>query len=118
MSVTTAADAARQELRGAFEGELIGPDDPGYEEARKVYNGMIDKSPALIARPSGPGDVAKAVVFARDRDLPLAVRGGGHNGAGLGTCDDGVVIDLSALKDIQVDPPSANRPRRRWRHLG
>jgi FAD/FMN-containing dehydrogenase len=104
MSVTTAAAAARQELRGAFEGDLIGPDDAGYEDARIVYNAMIDKRPALIARPAGPGDVAKAVAFARDRDLPLAVRGGGHNGAGLGTCDDGVVIDLSALKEIQVDP--------------
>jgi FAD/FMN-containing dehydrogenase len=95
--------AARQELAG-FQGRLIGPDDADYSEARKVYNAMIDKRPALIARCSGPKDVARAVGFARDHGLLLAVRGGGHNGAGLGTCDDGVVIDLSLLNDIQVDP--------------
>src|SRR5918999_632735 len=103
-TVTTAAEAARRELGSAFEGELIGPEDPAYEEARQVYNAMIDKRPALIARPTRPGDVASVVAFARDRNLPLAIRGGGHNGAGLGTVDDGVVIDLSLLKDIQVDP--------------
>jgi FAD/FMN-containing dehydrogenase len=99
----TPAEAARQELSG-FEGALTGPDDADYDEARKVYNAMIDKRPALIARCATPDDVAKAVSFARDQDLLLAVRGGGHNGAGLGTCDDGVVIDLSALKDIEIDP--------------
>jgi hypothetical protein len=98
----TAAEAARQELAD-FEGRLIGPDDSDYEEARKVYNAMIDKRPALIARCAGAGDVARAVSFVRERGLPLAVRGGGHNGAGLGTCDDGVVIDLSLLKGIEVD---------------
>jgi hypothetical protein len=98
----SAAAAARQELAD-FEGRLIGPDDADYEEARKVYNAMIDKRPALIARCAGARDVARAVSFARDHDLPLAVRGGGHNGAGLGTCDDGVVIDLSLLKGIEVD---------------
>ena len=99
----TPAQAARQELSG-LEGELIGPDDPDYDEARKVYNAMIDKRPALIARCVGPDDVSKVIAFARDHDLLLAVRGGGHNGAGLGTCDDGVVIDLSPMKDIEVDP--------------
>ena len=100
---TTPAQAARDELAG-FSGRLIGPDDPHYDTARRVYNAMIDKRPALIAQCAGPDDVAKTVAFARDRDLPLAVRGGGHNGAGLGTCDDGVVIDLSPLNGIQVDP--------------
>jgi FAD/FMN-containing dehydrogenase len=103
MSVTTPARAARQELAG-FEGRLIGPDDVDYDEKRKVYNAMIDKRPALIARCGGPDDVARAIRFARDHDLLLAVRGGGHNGAGLGTVDDGVVIDLSLLRDIEVDP--------------
>src|SRR3954470_16235942 len=103
MSVMTAADAARQELSG-FEGMLIGPDDADYEGARAVYNAMIDRRPGLIARPAGPADVARAIGFARDHELPLAVRGGGHNGPGLGTVDDGVVIDLSLLKDIEIDP--------------
>ena len=103
-TVTTAAEAARRELGSEFAGELIGPEDSAYEDARRVYNGMIDKRPALIARCTGPDDVARVVAFARERDLPLAIRGGGHNGAGLGTVDDGVVIDLSLLKDIHVDP--------------
>jgi FAD/FMN-containing dehydrogenase len=98
VSTPTAADIP------GFEGQLIGPDDSAYEEARKVYNAMIDRRPALIARCGGPADVARAVAFARENDLLLAVRGGGHNGAGLGTCDDGVVIDLSGLKEIEVDP--------------
>ena len=105
MSTTTvSAEAARQELGADFKGEVIGPDDAAYEEARQVYNAMIDKRPALIVRCATPDDVAKVVAFARDREVPLAIRGGGHNGAGLGTVDDGVVIDLSPMKDIQVDP--------------
>jgi len=102
-SITSAA-TARQELGSEFAGELIGPDDAGYDEARQVYNAMIDRRPALIARCANPDDVAKVVSFARDREALLAIRGGGHNGAGLGTCDDGIVIDLSLLKDIEVDP--------------
>jgi FAD binding domain-containing protein/berberine-like enzyme len=103
MSLTTPASAARQELTG-FQGQLIGRDDAGYDEARKIYNAMIDKRPALIARCAGPDDVVRAVGFARDHDLLLAVRGGGHNGAGLGTCDEGLVIDLAPMHDVQVDP--------------
>jgi FAD/FMN-containing dehydrogenase len=104
MSTTvTTARAARQELP-AFHGRLIGPEDADYEQARAVYNAMIDRRPALIARCADAKDVARAVGFGRDHDLQVAVRGGAHNGAGLGTCDDGVVIDLSLLKDIEVDP--------------
>jgi hypothetical protein len=102
-TVSTPAQAARRELTG-FGGRLIGPDDAEYDEARSVHNAMIDKRPALIARPATPAEVARVVAFARDNDLLLAIRGGGHNGAGLGTADDGVVIDLSLLKDIEVDP--------------
>ena len=102
-TATTPAQAAAKELAD-FRGTLIGPDESSYDEARAVYNAMIDKRPALITRPADAADVARAVGFARDHGLPLAIRGGGHNGAGLGTVDDGVVIDLSQLKDIEVDP--------------
>jgi FAD/FMN-containing dehydrogenase len=96
------ADAAREELSG-FGGQLIGPDDSKYEEARAVYNAMIDRRPALIAQCTGTEDVTRVVGFARERDLRIAIRGGGHNGAGLGTVDDGVVIDLSPLRTVEVD---------------
>ena len=102
-TVTTPATAARSELP-TFRGRLIGPDDAGYEEARKVYNAMIDRRPGLIAACADAADVVQVVRFARAHGLPLAIRGGGHNGAGLGTCDDGVVIDLGALNDVRVDP--------------
>jgi FAD/FMN-containing dehydrogenase len=102
-AIISATRAARAELSG-YRGQLIGRDDADYDEARAVYNAMIDKRPALIARCADADDVAKVVAFARDHDLLLAVRGGGHNGAGLGTCEGGVVIDLGGLRDIQVDP--------------
>ncbi|HEY2160342.1 MAG TPA: FAD-binding oxidoreductase [Solirubrobacteraceae bacterium] len=104
MSTTiTPAEAARQELSG-FNGQLIGPRDDEYEQARPVYNAMIDKRPGLIARCTSPEDVAAVVGFARDHGILLAIRGGGHNGGGLGTCAHGVVADLSPLKRIEVDP--------------
>ena len=85
-------------------GEMILPADPHYDEARKVYNAMIDKCPALIARCRDVADVINAVNFGRDNGLTVAVRGGGHNGPGLGTCDNGLVIDLSPMHGIRVDP--------------
>src|SRR3954471_19709642 len=94
---------AREELH-AFRGRLIEPGDPEYDAARTVYTARIDRHPALIARVADADDVARAIAFATKHGLALAVRGGGHNGAGFGTCDDGVVIDLSLLKDIAVDP--------------
>jgi FAD/FMN-containing dehydrogenase len=104
MSTTaTPANTAREKLPD-FHGTLIGPEDGDYEQARSVYNAMIDKRPALIARCADRNDVANMVGFARDHGLLLAVRGGSHNGAGLGTCDGGVVIDLSPLNDVEVDP--------------
>jgi FAD/FMN-containing dehydrogenase len=99
----SALDSARKDL-GSFGDRLIGPEDAGYDEARALFNAMIDKRPALIARCASAGDVAAAIRFARERDLPIAIRGGGHNGGGLGSVDDGVVIDLSPLKAISVDP--------------
>ena len=90
-------------LKPHFRGELIQPGDTSYDEARKVHNGMIDKRPALIARCVDVADVIAAVNAARDGGLLLAVRGGGHNGPGLGICDDGLVIDLSRMKGVFVD---------------
>lgn len=105
MSTTTnVAQAAQAELGTKFAGELVGPEDPSYESARTVYNAMIDRRPALIARCAGAADVAETISFAHRHDLLLAVRGGGHNGAGLGVCDDGVVLDLSLMQGIEVDP--------------
>ncbi|MGZ4439517.1 MAG: FAD-binding oxidoreductase [Gaiellaceae bacterium] len=101
---TTAADAARQELGPQFSGTLVGPEDSGYDEARTVFNAMIDRRPALIARCQSTADVKATIAFARDHDLLLAVRGGGHNGGGLGVVDDGVVLDLSGLSSVEVDP--------------
>jgi FAD/FMN-containing dehydrogenase len=87
-----------------FKGELVGPDDPQYDQARVVWNGMADRRPALIARCTGPDDVIAAVRFARDHDLVIAVRGGGHSVAGFSTCDGGMVIDLSRMRGMVVDP--------------
>lgn len=103
--VTTALEeTAVQELASRLRGALLRPDDAGYEHARQVYNAMIDKHPALIVQSKDVADVIAAVNFARDHQLTLAVRGGGHNGPGLSTCDDGLVIDLSDMKGIRVDP--------------
>jgi FAD/FMN-containing dehydrogenase len=97
-------ETALHTLRAGFRGALIGPDDAGYDTARTVYNAMIDRKPALIARCASVADVITAVNFAREQSLLVAVRSGGHNGAGLGVCDDGLVIDLSPMKGIRVNP--------------
>lgn len=97
-------EAAAEELRATFRGSLIRPDGPDYDDARRVYNGAIDRRPALIVRPVDAGDISAAVRFGSQLGLPIAVRGGGHHGAGFGTCDGGLVIDLVELKGIRVDP--------------
>src|SRR5688572_2607683 len=100
------AEQAVNTFGAQLRGELIQPSDARYEDARKVYNAMIDKRPALIARCANVADVINAVNFGRDNQLTVAVRGGGHNAPGLGTCNDGLVIDLSKLRGIRVDPPN------------
>jgi FAD/FMN-containing dehydrogenase len=96
-------DAAVQELRTRFRGQLLQPGDEGFDVARQVWNGMIDRTPALIARCTGVTDVRRALDFARSQELLVAVRGGGHNVAGNAVCEGGVVIDLSPMKGIWVD---------------
>jgi hypothetical protein len=91
------------ELQANLRGELICPSDAAYDEARRVWNGAIDRRPACVARCRGVADVVTALRFARGHDLAVAVRGGGHNVAGFSTCDDGMVIDLSAMKGVRVD---------------
>lgn len=93
-----------EEPKTLLRGEILQPGDEGYDEARKVYNGMIDKRPSLIARCVDVADVMSAVTFARKNDILLATRGGGHNGGGLGICADSLVIDLSQMKGVRVDP--------------
>jgi hypothetical protein len=91
-------------LQDGFRGELLSPEDTGYEDARRVWNGSITRFPALIARCAGVADVIAAVKFAKDNGLLVAVRGGGHSYPGLSVCDGGLVIDLSLMKGIRVDP--------------
>ena len=95
---------ALRDFRASLHGELILPDDDGYDSARRVWNGMIDKYPALIIRCATRADVTHAVEFGRLQHLPVAVRGGGHSVSGKSVCDEGIVIDLSQMKGIRVDP--------------
>ena len=101
--VQSGIDELREQVRGA----VNTPDDEGYEQARRVYNAMIDRRPAAVVRCANAGDVAAAVTFAREHQLDLAVRGGEHSVPGFGTCDDGVVIDLSGMREVGVDPAAA-----------
>lgn len=105
-SHTSLDEALVRRFRDSLKGEVIEPDDNGYDEARKIWNGMIDKRPRIIARCSHTGDVVNAVNFARETGLLVAVRGGGHNVAGNAVCDGGIVIDLSLMKQIEVDAGS------------
>src|SRR6476620_544120 len=95
-------------LQQSLRGRLISPSDADYDAARALYNGMIDKRPRLIARCVDVADVIAAVNFGRDQGLLIAVRGGGHSGPGLGSCNDGLVVDLSMMKSVRVDPASRN----------
>jgi len=97
-------DREIDELRATVEGELILPAEPGYDRARRVWNGLLDRRPLAVLRCASTADVVAGVAFARDTGVPLAVRGGGHNVAGHGTVDDGLVLDLAALDAVAVDP--------------
>jgi len=104
LEVTMVPQTAIENLKKHLRGQLLRPQDPGYDEARKIWNGMIEKRPALIARCNGAGDVVNSVKFAREHDLTVAVRGGGHNIAGKCVPEGGFLIDLSGMKGIRVDP--------------
>jgi FAD/FMN-containing dehydrogenase len=95
---------AIESFGGAFAGDVIGPDHPSYDDARKVWNGVIDRSPALIARCSGIADAVAAVRFAPEHPMEVSIRGGGHQVAGTAVCDDGLVIDVSQMNGVYVDP--------------
>jgi FAD/FMN-containing dehydrogenase len=97
-------EAAVEKFSADLRGRLLRPGDDVYDEARKLWNGMFDRRPALIARCAGTADIMSAVNFARDHRLPVAVRGGGHSFPGHSVCDGGLVIDLSPMKGIHVDP--------------
>ena len=103
MPLTAQQSETVNALAKSFGGQLLRPGDAGYDEARRVHNGLIDKHPAVIARCSGTADVADAVKLGRDLGLEIAVRGGGHNVAGRATVDDGLMIDLASMKGVHVD---------------
>jgi FAD/FMN-containing dehydrogenase len=100
-SVSAEAVAA---FRASLRGSLFQPQDVGYDDARSIYNAMIDRHPAFVVRCANVADVIRCVNFARENKITVAIRGGGHNGPGLGTCDDGLVIDLSGMRGVRVDP--------------
>src|SRR5438067_6025534 len=97
-------EAAVEQLAAVMAGDVVTPEHADYEEARSVWNGMIDKRPALVARCKAVSDVIQAVDFARANAMTVAVRGGGHSTVGYSSCDDGLVIDLSGMKGISIDP--------------
>src|SRR5215213_5981669 len=97
-------DEVLETLRTQVRGQLLQPGDPDYDAVRQLWNAMIDRYPALIVRCAGVADVIVAVAFAREHDLVLAVRGGGHNVAGNAVCDGGLMLDLSVMKGLRVEP--------------
>jgi FAD/FMN-containing dehydrogenase len=101
---TTLKEETIAKFKESFRGSIVQPTDPNYDEARSIYNAMIGRHPALIAYCADVADVIAGVNFGRENDLLVAIRSGGHNGPGLSLCDDGLVIDLSRMKGIRVDP--------------
>ena len=107
---TVISAAAVEDFRGNLYGETLLPGDDGYDGARRIWNAMVDKRPALIARCSGTADVINSVNFARENSLLISVRGGGHNFPGNSVCNDGLMIDLSRMTGVRVDPAAMNSP--------
>src|SRR3954470_18560329 len=97
-------EATVQHFADGLRGRLVQPGEGGYDEARKLWNGMIDRHPALIARCAGTADVLSAITFAKTHELLVSVRGGGHNPAGYALCEGGLMIDLSPMRGVRVDP--------------
>jgi len=109
VTTTTGTDGVLEEsiveqLKESLRGALLRPGETGYDEARTIHNGMIDRHPAMIVRCAGVADVISSVNFARDKSLLLSVKGGGHGVAGHAICDGGIIIDLSLMNDVRVDP--------------
>src|SRR4051812_29235430 len=98
------SESAVEDLRASLRGQLLQPDDAGYEATRRVFNWMTDRRPTLIVLCAGAADVVAGVNFAREHGLPLSVRGGGHSVAGTAVCEGGLMLDLAGLKGIRVDP--------------
>jgi len=98
------SSSAIDDLKSTIRGQLLRPGDASFDQARSIWNAMIDRHPAMILRCAGAADVRRGVAFARDNDLPLAIRGGGHNIGGSALCDDGVVLDMSSMKSVRIDP--------------
>src|SRR4249919_2855986 len=103
-SGTDLSPAAVDSFAAGLHGSVVRPGDPNYDEVRALYNAMIDKRPALIARCADVDDVVASVKFGREHGIDLAIRCGGHNGPGLGSVDDGLMIDLSGLRSVEIDP--------------
>ena len=115
---TTLPAAAVEAFKKSLRGHLIAPGDDGYDAARTIHNGMIDRHPALISRCAGVADVITAVHFGGDHHLQVAIRGGGHNVAGFSVCDGGLMIDLSQMTSVHVDPVRQTARAEGRRHLG
>src|ERR671910_2288761 len=104
LSMTTSTAIPIDDLRREFDGRVVGPREAGYNDARRVFSGNVDRHPAVIIRPADAKEVGRVVALARDTGLELAVRGGGHSGAGHGTSEGGIVLDLAEMNALEVDP--------------
>ena len=118
MSTTTLDSTAVADIRGRFDGDVLEEGDAGYDDARKLFNAMIDRKPRLIVRCTGAADVVAGIALARETQLPLAIKSGGHGVNGHAVCDGGIVLDLSPMKEITVDPDARDGASAGRRELG